>query len=236
MNQRFPPRGLFVTGTDTEVGKTWVASLLAKSLVSAGHTVGVYKPAASGGRMEQGLCVCDDAVHLWNAAGKPGSIHEVCPQMFELPVAPHLAAIAEGKSIDESLLTDGLEKWRDQCDIVIVEGAGGWMSPISENLYIADIAERIGYPVLIVTANRLGTINQTLQTELAVASRVGKEKIAGIIVNDVCEPSTGAEDVNDPSQQSNADEIRKRIDVPFLGHVKWNQQDVPREMLEKIFG
>ena len=169
MNQRFPARGLFVTGTDTEVGKTYVASLLAKSLVSAGHAVGVYKPAASGGRTEQGLCVCDDAIHLWKAAGKPGSIHDVCPQMFELPVAPHLAAIAEGKSIDESMLTDGLEKWTGKCDIVIVEGAGGWLSPISENLYIADIAERIGYRVMIVTANRLGTINQTLQTELALS-------------------------------------------------------------------
>lgn len=224
MNQRFPARGLFVTGTDTEVGKTYVASLLAKSLVSAGHTVGVYKPAASGGRTEQGLCVCDDAIHLWTAAGKPGSIHDVCPQMFELPVAPHLAAIAEGKSIDEALLTDGLEKWTGKCDIVIVEGAGGWLSPISRKLYIADIAERIGYRVLIVTANRLGTINQTLQTEQAVTSRIGKEQIAGIVVNDVCEPAPGTTDADDPSQQSNVDEIRKRISVPFLGHVKWNQQ------------
>ena len=220
-SSNFPVRGLFVTGTDTEVGKTYVASLIAKSLVKQGQRIGVYKPAASGGRLEQGQCVCDDAVHLWKAAGEPGSIHDVCPQMFVAPIAPHLAAEAEGKSIDDSLLVSGLERWSEKCDTVIVEGAGGWLSPISETLYIADIAKTLGYPVLIVTANRLGTINQTLQTELAVANHVGHGKIAGVIVND----EQNSSDTTDDSRTSNADEIKKRIHVPFLGHVKFNQRD-----------
>ena len=221
----FPPHGLFVTGTDTEVGKTYVASLIAKSLVAQGMRVGVYKPAASGGHVEQGRCVCDDAIQLWESAGRPASIDDVCPQMFLTPVAPHLAALAEGKTIDESLLVNGLEYWAGKCDFVIVEGAGGWLSPISDSLYIADIAKTIGYPVLIVTANRLGTINQTLQTELAVSTLVGQDRVAGVIVNDVCDGTV----LSDESRASNAAEIRKRVRIPFLGHVEYQQQTLAAE-------
>ncbi|HYW79764.1 MAG TPA: dethiobiotin synthase, partial [Thermoguttaceae bacterium] len=80
--------GLFITGTDTEVGKTYVASLIARSLVASGHRVGVYKPAASGCRLEAGVLVSDDAISLWEAAGRPGDLQHVCPQCFAAPLAP----------------------------------------------------------------------------------------------------------------------------------------------------
>src|SRR5688572_27332873 len=104
-----PARGLFITGTDTGVGKTYVAALIAGALVTAGRTVGVYKPTASGCRREGGELISDDAVALWEAAGRPGELERACPQRFAAPLAPHLAARAEGREVDAALLRSGLD-------------------------------------------------------------------------------------------------------------------------------
>ena len=97
--------GLFVTGTDTAVGKTYVT---AHSWLACwrpkGHKVGVYKPVASGCRRDGDRLISDDAVALWEAAGRPGDLEHVCPQRFEAPLAPHLAAQAEGRQLDTDLL------------------------------------------------------------------------------------------------------------------------------------
>jgi dethiobiotin synthetase len=161
--------GLFVTGTDTGVGKTYVAALMAQSLVAAGYCVGVYKPAASGCRLEGKTLVSDDAVALWEAAGRPGELERVCPQRFAAPLAPHLAAREEGKRLNVDLLYDGLDCWRNRSDVVLVEGAGGLMSPLGETHYVADLAHAFGFPLVVVSPNRLGTISQTLQTLIAAA-------------------------------------------------------------------
>src|SRR5436190_15610637 len=95
------PRGLFITGTDTGVGKTWVAAAIVRALVQRGLKVGVYKPAASGCERVGKKLVSEDAVLLWEAAGQPGSLSRVCPQLFAASLAPHLAAEAEGKRFDE---------------------------------------------------------------------------------------------------------------------------------------
>ena len=104
-------KGIFVTGTDTAVGKTYVASIIARSLLRAGATVGVYKPAASGCRRHGEDLIADDAVALWEAAGQPGDLTDVCPQRFEAPLAPHLAARAAGRELDADLLHSGLQFW-----------------------------------------------------------------------------------------------------------------------------
>src|SRR5947208_11477700 len=132
--------GLFVVGTDTAVGKTFVAARIAAALRRAGVKVGVYKPAASGCRRVGRALVSDDAAALWEAAGRPGELKAVCPQRFAAPLAPHLAAKQERKRIDARLLRRGLDYWRRRSDVVIVEGAGGLMSPIGETDYVADLA------------------------------------------------------------------------------------------------
>src|SRR5262249_44981080 len=106
------PIGLFVTGNDTGVGKTHVAAMIARAARSQGRTVGVYKPVASGCRNESGSVVADDALTLWQAAGSPGDLEHVCPQRFIAPLAPHIAAEAEGKKLDAQLLRTGLNYWR----------------------------------------------------------------------------------------------------------------------------
>jgi dethiobiotin synthetase len=199
---------LFITGTGTEVGKTYVAALIAKQLVSEGVRVGVYKPAASGCRDD----VSDDAVALWEAAGRPLTLDDVCPQRFTAPLAPHLAAREESRRVDAALLRSGYEVWRETYDFVLVEGAGGLMSPLSDDDYNADLARDLGLPLLVVAANRVGVINDVMQT-LITAEAKGL-RIAGVVLNE-----TSAD--GDQSRATNAAELTQRMTAPLLGCVAW---------------
>src|SRR5439155_3423600 len=203
--------GLFVVGTDTAVGKTFAATRIAAALRRAGVKVGVYKPAASGCRRVGRALVSDDAVALWDAAGRPGNLKAVCPQRFAAPLAPHLAAKEERKQIDARLLRQGIDYWRRRSDIVIVEGAGGFMSPIGDHEYIADLAEHFGLPLVVVVPNRMGAINGTLLTLIVAAARPKHVPIAGIVLNNML-PA----DASDPAVRSNRLELELRCVPPIL--------------------
>jgi dethiobiotin synthetase len=208
--------GLFITGTDTGVGKTYVGALIAQSLVRNGRRVGVYKPAASGCQREGTTLVSDDAVALWKAAGQPRDLDHVCPQRFAAPLAPHLAARAEGRRLDVGLLCRGIEYWQQRAEIILVEGAGGLMSPLGENRSVADVAAEFGFPLVIVSRNVLGTINQTLQT--VIAARVFRQglPVAGVVLNHVRPPAA-----DDVSLASNGPELATRCSAPILAEVAW---------------
>ena len=210
--------GLFVTGTDTEVGKTYVAAMIARALVEAGCRVGVYKPVASGCRREGGELISGDARALWEAAGRPGLLDRVCPQRFTAPLAPHLAAREEGKGIDEQLLRTGIEYWQGRSEIVIVEGIGGLMSPLGEEDYVAELAEEFGFPLLVVAKNSLGVINQTLQTLITAATFRRGLPIAGVVLNNPTPPG------DDRSRASNRDELTARCVPPVLAEVAWGAE------------
>lgn len=203
--------GLFITGTDTDVGKTYVTALIARALVASGHRVGAYKPVASGCRVEGNDLVAEDAVALWEAAGRPGKLNHIAPQRFAAPIVPHLAARAEGKHIDAELLRHGIEYWRDRSDIVLVEGIGGLMSPVGDNDYNADLAAEFGFPLVVVAPNVLGTINQTLQTIITAATFREGLPVAGVVLNDVS-PTP------DDSAVTNWSEIESRCIPPLLAH------------------
>ena len=208
--------GLFITGTDTGIGKTYVAALIARQLVATGKRVGVYKPVASGCDTVEGKLVADDAVQLWEAAGRPGTLELVCPQMFAGPLAPHLAARAEGKEVDADKLREGLSYWLTESDIVLVEGAGGLMSPLSDEDYNADLASDFGFPLVVVSANVLGTINATLQTLITAATFRDGLEVAGIVLN------TPTPLANDPSTASNLNELRNHCVPPVLAEVAYD--------------
>lgn len=220
--------GLFVVGTDTAVGKTFVASRIAAALALEGARVGVYKPAASGCRRVGKALISDDALALWDAAGQPGELKAVCPQRFAAPLAPYLAAKEERKEIDSSLLRLGLEFWRKTSDVVVVEGAGGLMSPIGENDYVADLAADFGYPLVVVVPNRIGAINCTLLTLIAAAARSKPLPIAGIVLNDVLPPAC-----DDPSVRSNRAELELRCVPPVIAQLGYEaeQFDAPVDWL-----
>ena len=219
-----PARGLFITGTDTEVGKSYVGILIVRALVAAGHRVGVYKPTASDCITDGHDSISEDSLALWQAAGQPLTLHDVCPQRFRAQMAPHLSARAEGKKLDANLLRTGISAWKDHCDIVIVEGAGGLMSPISDDEYVADVAYDLGYPLIVVAPNVLGVINQTLQTLITASSFRDGLEIAGIVLND-SQCFHG-----DASVDSNFEEIAKRAIPPVVGHVRYEADAFQEEI------
>jgi len=219
-------RGLFITGVDTGVGKTYVAALMARALAGSGRRVGVYKPAASGCAFDlQGCLVSDDAVALWDAAGRPGDLEHVCPQRFAAPLAPHLAARAEGRQIDGSLLRSGLEYWRSRSEFVLVEGAGGLMSPLGDREYVADLARDFGFPLIVVTRNVLGTINATVQTLITASVYRGGLPVAGVVLN---HPPPPADD--DISLGTNRAELAARCTAPLLAAVALGAQEFDCEV------
>ena len=211
--------GLFITGTSTEVGKTHVAAMIARALVAEGRRVGVYKPVASGCHEAAGQRVADDAVQLWKAAGRPGTLEQVCPQRFLAPLAPPRAAAAEGRHVDAALLRSGLDYWRSTSDVVLVEGAGGLMSPLSDEDYNIDLAAEFGFPLLIVAANELGVINATLQTLITARAKAPRLLIAGIVLNQAAPREDNA------SLATNAEELAARCEAPLLATVNYGQAD-----------
>jgi dethiobiotin synthetase len=216
--------GLFVAGTGTDVGKTYVAALIVRQLVAEGHRVGVYKPVASGCRRCGTEMISDDALALWHAAGSPGELERVCPQRFAAPLAPPLAARAEAEQVDEPRLLSGLDDWQRRSEIVVVEGVGGLMSPVSDTLCSADLAVACGYPLVIVAANILGTINGTLQTLRTARGYGAGLTVAAVVVNDV----GGTQ--GDPSAESNRMEIERRCRLSTLTAVAWKGQSFDRRI------
>ena len=213
-----PTPGLFITGTGTGVGKTYVACLIAESMVRAGLRVGVYKPVASGCRFVEGATRSDDALALWKAAGEPGALPDVCPQAFLASLAPHLAARAENKAVDPKLLIAGARLWEGRCDVLLVEGAGGLMSPVTDDLYVADLAAELRYPLVVVSPNVLGTINATLQTLITAATFREGLDVAGVVLNDISDTD------GDASAASNRRELELSCVPPVLAHVAWQQR------------
>ena len=155
------------------------------------------------------------------AAEQPGTLAEVCPQQFMAPVAPHRAAHLEGTRVDSTRLRAGVELWRQRCDLVLVEGAGGLLSPISDDDLVADVAQDLGYPLLIVAPNVLGTINQTLQT-VAVAHARGLA-VAGIVVNH-------PQPIADESSRWNIEDIQQRCDVAIVAALNHSAETFDREV------
>lgn len=219
-----PPLGLFITGTDTEVGKTYVATHIAKDLVAAGHRVGVYKPVASECVSDGRQLVSEDAVALWEAAGHPLTLEAVCPQRFQAPLAPHLAARNEGRELDTKLMRSGISVWADECDIVIVEGAGGLMSPISDDEYFADVAYDLGYPTIVVAPNTIGVINQSLSALITAACFRDGIPIAGVILNDARMFD------GDVSMETNREQISSRSVSPVLTRLRYEADEFDEQV------
>jgi dethiobiotin synthetase len=216
--------GLFIAGTSTEVGKTHVAAMIAGALVAEGRRVGVYKPVASGCRSKGGDLIAEDAVALWEAAGQPGDLERVCPQRFAAPLAPSRAAAVEGQRVDAALLRSGLDYWRQRSDIVLVEGAGGLMSPLSDGEYNIDLARDFGLPLVIVAANELGVINATLQTIITARTKAPELPIAGVVLNQ------SQRRKGDESLASNAEELTARCKAPLLEIVHYRQQEFDHKL------
>ena len=165
------PRGFFVTGTDTGVGKTIVAAALTRALVARGLRVAVMKPIASGSDPTPEGPRNSDALALMAAANVQAPYEAVNPYCFLPPVSPHIAASDSGTVIDLALLRRRFEALASAADCVIVEGAGGWLAPIGARAGKAEVAGALGLPVLLVVGLRLGCLNHALLTRESMAAR-----------------------------------------------------------------
>ncbi len=164
------PRGIFVTGTDTGVGKTIVACALVRSLRARDLRVGVMKPVASGAvRMPSGLR-STDALALMAAAGTERPYGDVNPFCFEPAISPHIAAKEANIEVDCNIIRYHYDALAAEVDRVVVEGAGGWYAPISSHQTMADVAWALSVPALMVVGVRLGCLNHAQLTRLGIES------------------------------------------------------------------
>lgn len=165
------PKSLFVTGTDTGVGKTVVSAALTRALVARGLRVAVMKPVASGSDPTPEGLRNSDALTLMAASNAPAPYEIVNPYCFLPPISPHIAAREAGVTIDLALLRSRFESLAAASDCVIVEGAGGWLAPIGDTASMADLAAALCLPVLLVVGLRLGCLNHALLTRDSFATR-----------------------------------------------------------------
>lgn len=214
-------RGLFITGTDTGVGKTVATALIARALRADGCRTGCYKPVCSGSEPgPDGSPHWADIEALSSALGDEFPKDRICPQAFHAPLAPPSAARLEGRDVDGELMRQGAAWWREQVDVLLVEGVGGLLCPISARELVADLAVDLGFPVLVVSPLVLGTINHTLLT-IEAAARRGLT-VSGILFNDM----GGAADVAEASQS----EIAARSDVRILGTIPYLPLSEPNRL------
>lgn len=185
-----PHAGVFITGTDTGVGKTVAGCAIAEALRRRGIDVGVMKPIETGVGAQGPL----DAIALIEAAGVNDPIELVCPQRFELPAAPNVAAAREGRSVDVPAIRAAFQALRARHAFLLVEGAGGLLVPIASDFTMADLMAEMELPILVVARGTLGTVNHTLLTLEAIERR--GLPLAGIVVSHGPRRISGAEEEN----------------------------------------
>jgi len=163
--------GYFFTGTDTGIGKTLVTVALTRALIAAGKRVAVMKPVAAGTVKTPEGEFNDDALELLAASNVKAPYEDVNPWLLKTPASPHLAARADGVTIRHERIAAAFQRLRAASDLVLVEGAGGWFAPISTTETMADVAERLALPVVLVVGMRLGCLNHALLTRDALRTR-----------------------------------------------------------------
>lgn len=196
--------GVFVTGTDTGVGKTRVAVALIHTLRAQGLRVAAMKPVSAGSGPGE---LNEDVVALMQAANVKADVADVNPYAFAEPIAPHIAAQQAGVNIELSVIVAAFTRLAATADVVVVEGAGGWRVPLTEHEDMADLAQRLGLPVVLVVGLRLGCLNHAVLTaESILGSHV---PWAGWIGNHI-DPAMA-------QQAANLDALRVRLPEPCLG-------------------
>ena len=210
-------RGVFVTGTDTGVGKTFASCVLIHALVARGLTVAPMKPIAAGSD--------EDTVALMRAAGVADSRKaQVTPVMLEAPIAPHIAAQREGRRIELAALREAFGRLAAQADVVVVEGVGGFAVPLGPGVDTIDLARAFALPVVLVVGMRLGCLNHALLTQRAIAG--AGLAFAGWIANAI-DPDMEVADENIAA-------LRERLDAPLLGRLPYSPGTDPATLAARL--
>lgn len=207
----------FVIGTDTNVGKTYVASALVRHFAAKGYSTIGMKPIASGCMRDgNGVLLNDDVSALAAASNVPASLDLINPYRFEPAIAPHIAAAQVEKIIDCEVIKLAYQQLKALADVVIVEGAGGFLVPLNNQETLADLAVLLNIPVILVVGMRLGCINHALLTVEAIKSR--GLTLAGWVANRV--------DAEMPVFEENLVSLQQRIAAPCISVVGWQEEVV----------
>lgn len=221
-------QSMFVTGTDTEVGKTFVSCAIVRQLAATGLRVAVMKPIASGAQRRGKELRNDDALQLMAASNVDAPYEWINPYCFEPAIAPHIAAQQVGIEMSYEPILTAYQRLCERSDVVVVEGVGGWFVPLNSQQTVAELAVRLQLPVVLVVGMRLGCINHALLTIEAIRAK-GLD-VHGWIANIL--------DSAMPFLQENIRTLKKFISAPHLGvmpHVNSpeNLQDINFKIANK---
>lgn len=208
----------FITGTDTEVGKTYLTKLIIETLRAEGKYAVGFKPISCGDR-EDG--------HILAAASGGLDVEEINPFHFNSGLAPHVAALLENKSVNPADLISSYHQIAEKYSPVLVEGAGGWEVPITEKYFISDLAKDLNLPVILIAANRLGALNHILLTLSAIKAK--GLTCAGIVLNQL-------EDEMDTPMITNKGILESLTDIPLLDHIIHGQDFLSPEFTDVLLG
>ncbi|RFC48387.1 MAG: dethiobiotin synthetase [Verrucomicrobia bacterium] len=208
---------LFITGTDTDVGKTYVTTLIVRALAQRGDRVMPFKPIACGTR--------EDAMQLLKASGRGDlTVDDVNPVWFKSRAAPFAASMIEGGSVDVVRLAERAKALATQNDHLIVEGAGGWEVPVTADQAMSDFAALLGYPVLVVVDNKLGALNHTILTVRQVEAF--DLKVAGLVLNHV-RPERDAASI------SNRVVLEQFLGCPIVAELHFEEESIDLAPVEE---
>lgn len=195
----------FITGTDTNVGKTWATVALMRYFQGQGKSVIGLKPVASGCTVQNGMLINEDALLLQEHASVSLDYHIINPYAFETPVSPHLAG--RDNPVELDVITKNFDAIKNQAQIILVEGAGGWCSPLNDYQDNSELAAALQLPAILVVGIRLGCINHAKLTYQAIIR--SPVSCAGWIA--VCA------DPNELCIEENIDSLKVLLDIPLLG-------------------
>ena len=206
------PRGLFITGTDTGVGKSLVACALLHAYAARGLRVIGMKPVAAGAAFVNGAWVNEDVAQLLAASNVRAPLEAVNPYCFEQAIAPHIAASINKKTININKLQDSCARLSVLADIVMVEGAGGFCVPLNDHESSADLARALALPVVLVVGMRLGCLNHALLTAEAIRAR--GLTLTGWVGNHI--------DAAMPQADANVASLEARLNAPLIARIAYS--------------
>ena len=201
--------GYFVTGTDTEVGKTLVSGALILKLRELGRNAIGFKPVVAGTYQGQNGEYINEDIETLQVASNLAQTESICPFVLDKPAAPHIVAKANGIELNVNKLLGSFTGIQNENDFVVVEGAGGFIVPLNDHESLADFAQKIDLPIIVVVGMKLGCLNHTLLTIEAIKTR--KMKIAGWVANALAQEMS--------LLNENIQSLQDRIDAPFLGMI-----------------
>ena len=199
----------FITGTDTNIGKTAITCSLIAKCIEEGFRAGGMKPVAAGCHIENGYMISDDVKKIIEVSNVDLNIKEINPYSFELPIAPHISF--KSNEIDIHLIKKYLRSFENKMDYLFIEGVGGYAVPLTETFTTADLVENLDIPVILVVGMKLGCINHALLTVESILNK--KQKLCGWVANQI--------DGDMQAYEENFSFLKEKIKTPCLGEVPY---------------